>query len=99
VARSDGDAPLKQRYSAPPAIIWICLCALSIVSVVQLEQGWSHRAAAILVVLIAAMKARLVITHYMEATRARRLWRFLYGAWTFAVAATIAVGYVLSLRS
>jgi hypothetical protein len=81
-----------------PAAIWICLCTLSIVSVVQLKQGWSGWAAAVLVVLIAAVKVRLVLSHYMEVTRARRLWQFLYGAWTFAAAATIAVGYVLSLR-
>jgi hypothetical protein len=82
-----------------PIIIWICLCVLSIVSVVQLKQGWSGWAAAVLVVVIAATKVRLVITHYMEVTDARRLWRFLYGAWTFAAAAAITVGYVLSLRS
>jgi hypothetical protein len=82
-----------------PVLIWICLCALSIVSVVQLKQGWSGSAAAVLVVVIAAMKVHLVMRHYMEVTSARRLWRFLYGAWTFAAAATITAGYVLSLRS
>jgi uncharacterized membrane protein len=82
-----------------PAIVWTCLCVLSIVSVVQLEQGWSAWASAVLVIVIAAIKARLIIRHYVEVRRARRVWRFLYAAWTFAAAATIAVGYVLSLRS
>jgi len=82
-----------------PVIVWVCLCALSIVSVMQLELGWSGSAAAILVIVFAALKARLVIRHYMEATRARPLWRILYGAWTFAVAAAFCIGYVLSLRA
>jgi hypothetical protein len=90
---------MRQRFRAAPVTIWVCLCALSIVSVVQLKQGWSGWAAAVLVVVIAAIKVRLVIRHYMEVTSARRLWRFLYGAWTFAAAATITVGYVLGLRS
>jgi hypothetical protein len=79
-----------------PRVVWICLCVLSIVSVVQLEQGWSGWAAAVLVILIAATKAHLIIRHYMEATRARPLWRYLYGAWTFAAAATLCIGYLLS---
>jgi cytochrome c biogenesis protein CcdA len=78
--------------------VWLLLCALSVVSVVQLRQGWSGQAAGVLVILIAAIKAKLVMRHYMEVTRARRVWQFLYTAWTVAVAATIIIGFALSLR-
>jgi heme/copper-type cytochrome/quinol oxidase subunit 4 len=80
-------------------VVWVLLCALSIISVVQLREGWSGRAAALFVILIAAIKAQLVIRRYMEVTRAKRVWQFLYTGWTVAAAATLIIGFVLSLRS
>ena len=86
---------MKERSTVAPIVIWAVLCLLSMVSVVQLETGWSRRVATLLVVVFAATKAHLVIRHFMEASRARPVWRLLYGAWTFAAAATIAIGYLL----
>jgi hypothetical protein len=80
-------------------MVWLLLCALSVISVVQLRQGWSGRAAAVLVILIAAIKAQLVIRHYMEVRRARRVWQFLYTAWTVAAAMTLIIGFVMSLQT
>ena len=82
-----------------PTVVWVLLCTLSIVSVVQLRQRWCGWAAAVLVILIAAAKAQLVMRHYMEVTRARRVWQVLYAAWTVAAAATIIIGFVLSPRT
>jgi hypothetical protein len=81
-----------------PAVVWVCLCALSIVSVVMIEHGGPTWVPAVLATVIAAIKARLIIKHYMEVTRARPVWRMLYGAWTFAAAAALCIGYLLSLR-
>lgn len=78
------------------AVLWVILCALSIFSVVQVEEGWWSRLAAVLVIVIAAAKARLVIQHYMEAKRARPLWRVMYNAWNIVTAAIIIAGYLLA---
>ena len=86
------------RLAATPAAVWLVLCVLSVMAVVQLEEGSSRTTASLLVVLLAAIKARLIIRHYMEAHRARPLWRLLYNAWDFAVAATLGIGYLISIR-
>ena len=87
-----------RRLLAAPAAVWLVLCGLSVMAVAQLEEGSSRTIASLLVVLLAAIKARLIIRHYMEAHRARPLWRVLYNAWDFAVAATIGIGYLMSVR-
>jgi Prokaryotic Cytochrome C oxidase subunit IV len=87
-----------RRFWSAPAAVWLILCLLSVVAVVQLEEGGSRRTASLLVVVLAAIKARLIIRHYMEADRARAAWRILYNAWDFAVASTLGIGYWMSIR-
>jgi len=74
------------------------LMGLTFSSVALFEGGWLGKMSSVLIVLIAAVKSRLVIVYYMEATRAARQWRFLYETWNFAVTATIIIGYLLSVR-
>ena len=76
-------------------MVWCLLCALTVLAVAVVETGQWRGAAAVAVVLIAAVKARLVILHYMEASRAAKRWRFLYEAWNVAVAATIVIGQLI----
>jgi heme/copper-type cytochrome/quinol oxidase subunit 4 len=82
-----------------PMVVWGVLCGLTLLSVALMEEGWHRSVASILIVLIAAVKSRLVILHYMEANRALRHWRFLYETWNFAVTAMIVIGYAMSLRA
>jgi heme/copper-type cytochrome/quinol oxidase subunit 4 len=89
---------MKRQWSAPE-VVWCILCGLTVLSVALVEGGWRRSLASILIVLIAAIKSRLVILHYMEANRAARHWRFLYETWNFAVSATIIIGYTMSLRA
>jgi hypothetical protein len=77
------------------AAIWCVLCALTGLSVTLVEGGWLHGAAPILIMLIAALKSRLIILRYMEANRAAKHWRFLYETWAFTVTAMIIIGYVV----
>ena len=87
---------MKNQWNVPMGV-WCALCGLTLMSVALMEEGWHRSVASILVVLIAAVKSRLIILHYMEANRALRHWRFLYETWNFAVSATIIIGYVMSL--
>lgn len=78
--------------------VWIVLCGLTVFSV-AFSHGVSWRSSAsILAVLIAAAKTRLVILNFMESRHALPHWRLLYDVWNFAAAATIIVGYILSLN-
>jgi heme/copper-type cytochrome/quinol oxidase subunit 4 len=87
------------KLSRVPAVVWLLLCGLTILSVAMAEGRWLREISTIVVMLIAAAKARLVILHYMEATRAAKHWRFLYETWNFAAAATIIIGYLLGLSA
>lgn len=80
------------------ASIWLVLCGLSVFSVMQLAKSEWSWAVTVLIVSVAAVKARLVIHHYMEADRARAVWRTLYNVWNVAAAATIIIGYMLAWR-
>ena len=87
------------KWPGSPAAIWCMLCALTGISVSLVEGGWLQGAAPILVMLIAALKSRLIIMRYMEANRAAKRWRFLYETWTFTVTAMIIIGYIASTGS
>jgi heme/copper-type cytochrome/quinol oxidase subunit 4 len=88
-----------QRQWNAPRVVWCMLCALTLLSVALVEGGWHRSVVSIIIVLIAAVKSRLVILKYMEANRAARHWCFLYETWNFGVTATIVIGYVISLRA
>ncbi len=81
-----------------PALVWGALCALTGVSVSLVEGGWLRAAAPIFIMLIAALKSRLVILQYMEARRAATHWRFLYETWSFTVTAMVIIGYAMSIE-
>jgi hypothetical protein len=79
-----------------PAVVWCVLCGLTALSVTLIEGGWFGAISSVAITLIAAVKSRLVILHYMEAARAAKHWRLLYETWNFAAMTTIIIGYLLS---
>lgn len=86
-----------KRNTIGSTVVWVILISLTLLSVALFETGWLGKMSSVLIVLIAAVKSRLVIIHYMEAKHAARHWRFLYETWNFAVTATITIGYILSV--
>lgn len=82
-----------------PVRVWLLLMGLTLCSVALFEGGWLGPAASIVIVLIAAWKSRMVILHFMEARHAPGHWRVLYELWNFAAAATLLIGYLVSLRA
>jgi hypothetical protein len=80
-------------------VIWCVLCGLTGVSVSLVEGGWLHGAAPVLIMLIAALKSRLIMLDYMEANRAAKHWRFLYETWNFTITLMIIIGYVMSTEA
>ena len=87
---------MKGSIVDTPVVVWAVLCGLTLVSVLLVEGGWWRSIAPVIIVLIAAVKSRMVILNYMEARHARPHWRFLYEAWNFAAAATLVIGCLMS---
>ena len=65
-----------------PAVVWCMLCGLTLLSVALVEEGWHRSFASVVIVLIAAVKSRLVIVRFMEAVSYTHLDSPLsYGKW------------------
>lgn len=79
-----------------PTTIWMILIALTGLSVVTAEQLTWRDAATITIFALAAIKAYLVITHYMETDRAPAQWRTLYPLWAGAIGFTLIVGHLMA---
>lgn len=75
----------------------VFLIALTLLSLVVFEGHFLGSLAVLAMVAIAAIKSRLVIIHFMEATHAPGNWRFLYETWNFVVAAIIVIGHYVTL--
>lgn len=82
------------RLAMKPVSVWLLLCGLTLLSIVVVETSSWTQASGVAVVVIAALKSRLVIRHYMEAAEAGRRWCQLYELWNFAVAATLIIGFL-----
>lgn len=78
-----------------PVRVWIALIFLTILSIIMVEGGLLGKFTSVVIIVLAAIKVRLVILYYMEAIEAPRNWRFLYETWNFSVAATIIIGYLI----
>jgi heme/copper-type cytochrome/quinol oxidase subunit 4 len=74
---------------------WGILCALTVLSMTLSEANWSVRYAAIAVVLLAALKCRIVMLDFMEIRRGGQRWRNLYTTWNLVLAVTLVAGLFL----
>ena len=79
-----------------PSAVWAMLVALTLISVTLVDVGLSPALSPLIVVVIATVKSRFVILHYMEAKHAAKHWRFLYGNWNYVAAAIIVIGYYMA---
>ena len=73
------------------------LLALSIVSWMSVEALPFGRIVATTVIVIAAIKIRLVFIEFMELTNKTQPWRTLFEIWTALVTTTILASYWLSV--
>jgi heme/copper-type cytochrome/quinol oxidase subunit 4 len=72
------------------------LIALTGIAVVTAERLAWREAATVTIFALAAAKAYLVITHYMETDRAPPQWRALYPLWAGVIGLTLIVGHLLA---
>lgn len=64
--------------------IWVILVILTIVSVLIGERHMVGTASSVIVVVLAAIKARWIVLDYMEARDAPSPWRWMYEGWLAA---------------
>jgi heme/copper-type cytochrome/quinol oxidase subunit 4 len=79
-----------------PTTIWIILIALTGIAVFTAERLTWREAATVTIFALAAVKAYLVITNYMETDRAPPQWRALYPLWAGVVGLTLIIGHLLA---
>ncbi|HWS63454.1 MAG TPA: cytochrome C oxidase subunit IV family protein [Steroidobacteraceae bacterium] len=77
----------------PATRVWLVLIAAAVSSWTVSEHSTAVKVAASAVVLIAALKVRLIVMHFMELRWRPRPWRMLFELWTFGVTAIILGGY------
>jgi hypothetical protein len=71
--------------------------ALTLFGFALAEQSVSARVGATSVILVAAIKVRLVFVHFMELEWRPLPWRLLFELWTVASAAILIGGYWLAI--
>ena len=86
---------MRTSIAKNPALLWIVLVALTLMSVAILEGHWLGDMATAAIIVIASIKSRAVILHYMEAAHAPKPWRFLYETWNAVAALTLLVGHYM----
>jgi heme/copper-type cytochrome/quinol oxidase subunit 4 len=79
-----------------PTTVWLILIALTGIAVGTAERLAWREAATVAIFVLAAVKAYLVITHYMETDRAPSQWRTLYPLWAGVIGLTLIVGHLLA---
>lgn len=77
--------------------VWLLLMAATIVTTwVLTKDTFTARVATIAIVLIAAIKVRLVLLHFMELRHAPLPLRIVFEGWVLAVTGALLTLYVLT---
>jgi hypothetical protein len=77
----------------PATRVWLILIAAAVSSWVVSEHSTAVKVATSAAVLIAALKVRLIVMHFMELRWRPRPWRILFELWIVGVVAIILGGY------
>lgn len=80
-----------------PTLLWVFLVGLTAASLAVFEGHLTMLVGGTAMIMIAAVKSRLVIMNYMEAKRAPRHWRMAYDTWNFTCASLIVVANAVTL--
>jgi len=76
---------------------WAVLLLLTATSFVTIEAGLLPSLAAVMIIGIAAYKARMIMIHFMEVNLAARAWRTIYMAWIIVAASIILIGNYMAV--
>jgi hypothetical protein len=82
-----------------PFRVWLALILLTCLSVLGAEKIEGRAIVLGSIFVIAALKAELIIDHFMEARRAERHWLIMYLIWVVAVTCLLTIGHMPDLWS
>ena len=81
----------------PASLVWLVLMLATCITTWWLPKGTAATAATtVLILLIAAIKIRLVLMHFMELRHAPIRWRLLFEAWVVVVTIVLVSLYLTS---
>ena len=84
-----------QSSSKRITLVWIVLMTITCISTWGVSRdGIPFAIATVAIFLLAALKTRLVLSHFMELRNAPQRWRLLFEAWVILVTAAIAGIYL-----
>ena len=84
-----------QSSSKRITLVWIVLMTITCISTWGVSRdGIPLAIATVAIFLLAALKTRLVLSHFMELRNAPQRWRLLFEAWVILVTAAIAGIYL-----
>ena len=86
---------MSARLERRPAIVWLVLILLTLLSVLLAEHGHLGSGAIVAMFAIAAIKGEFVISSYMEIGRALLQWRVTYRIWLVTVPSLLALGHLI----
>ena len=81
------------RRLSMPMRIWLLLMALTFGSVFIGVEMSGRQIVVVAIFLIAAVKAELVMDHYMEARHTQRHWLIMYFIWIIVVTLLLVGGH------
>jgi len=91
---------MRSLVARPVTFVWAALVLATGLAWWSANGGVvSSIEATAIVVIVAAVKARLVILHFMDLKEAPRSWRLLFEAWVVLATAVILGGYWYGLRA
>jgi hypothetical protein len=76
--------------------VWAALASATVLSWATADGGPPAKAAGVVVLSVAAFKARLVIHHYMEIGRGSRGWEWFFVVWVLGVTGSLVATSVLA---
>lgn len=76
------------------ARVWLALIALTVLSITVAEQLTMRVLAIAAIFVIAAVKAELVMAHFMEICAAERYWLIMYSIWLVVVTMMLVIGHM-----
>jgi heme/copper-type cytochrome/quinol oxidase subunit 4 len=88
----DGTGARRAGLSTP-TIVWLVLMAATVISCLSMAEGWAHPNLAVgVVVMLSALKARLIFIYFMELEWDMQPTRLLFELWVALVSVLLIAG-------
>lgn len=89
---------MKNDKALFPAIIWLALVALTIITFSLGESGMSGKYVMLTLLVITMIKSQLVANYFMALRNTKFLWRAIMFGYFVIVGSLIAMAYLMGLK-